>query len=101
MIDLLYEASRAGVKVDLAAVWGGVPRLPVRKLADGSTTLLKSGVPFNLSDPTNGGLYDMTYSKAGYFGPHGNNLSLLLRSADRRLQLGKRDGRNRVIARDI
>ena len=66
----------AGVKVDLAAVWGGVPRLPVRKLADGSTTLLKSGVPFNLSDPTDGGLYDMTYSKVGYFGPHGNNLSL-------------------------
>ena len=31
----------------------------------------------------------------------GNNLSLLLRSADRRLQLGKRDGRNRVIARDL
>jgi len=31
----------------------------------------------------------------------GNNLSLLLRSADRRLQVGKRDGRNRVIARDI
>jgi diguanylate cyclase (GGDEF)-like protein len=31
----------------------------------------------------------------------GNNLSLLLRSADRRLQLGKRDGRNRVVARDI
>ncbi|GAA5004786.1 GGDEF domain-containing protein [Pseudoluteimonas lycopersici] len=31
----------------------------------------------------------------------GNNLSLLLRSADRRLQVGKRDGRNRVIARDV
>jgi diguanylate cyclase (GGDEF)-like protein len=31
----------------------------------------------------------------------GNNLSLLLRSADRRLQIGKRDGRNRVIARDV
>jgi diguanylate cyclase (GGDEF)-like protein len=31
----------------------------------------------------------------------GNNLSLLLRSADRRLQAGKRDGRNRVIARDV
>ncbi|HET7126589.1 MAG TPA: GGDEF domain-containing protein [Lysobacter sp.] len=31
----------------------------------------------------------------------GNNLSLLLRSADRRLQLGKRDGRNRVVARDV
>lgn len=31
----------------------------------------------------------------------GNNLSLLLRNADRRLQLGKRDGRNRVIARDL
>jgi hypothetical protein len=27
--------------------------------------------------------------------------TLLLRSADRRLQLGKRDGRNRVVARDI
>jgi GGDEF domain-containing protein len=31
----------------------------------------------------------------------GNNLSLLLRNADRRLQVGKRDGRNRVIARDV
>ena len=31
----------------------------------------------------------------------GNNLSLLLRSADRRLQVGKRDGRNRVVARDV
>ena len=31
----------------------------------------------------------------------GNNLSLLLRSANRRLQAGKRDGRNRAIARDV
>lgn len=63
-----------GAKIDIESLWGSanLPRIPAAILADGTNTDLSGTV----LDGANGGIYDMRYTRACYFGPHGNNLSL-------------------------